>query len=77
MEVRLLDDSRDPQGQGLLRLEGLDEPTRHGQWMEATLVAVSDGCLQWWLDHGEASGYGRGCAFHLCKGGKELPNGQK
>ena len=50
LELKLLDSTWHPQGMALVRVEEREDPARYGEWFQATIVAVSDGYLQWWLD---------------------------
>ncbi|CAE7799530.1 unnamed protein product [Symbiodinium sp. CCMP2592] len=66
VELKLLDSTRHPQGMGLVRIEERENPGRYGEWFAGTIVAVSDGYLQWWLDEGEGSSEQRWFSFHVC-----------
>ena len=46
LELKLLDGEA-PSGHGL-RVEEREDPAQYGEWSKATIVAVSDGYLQWW-----------------------------
>ncbi|CAE7461731.1 HYDIN [Symbiodinium sp. CCMP2592] len=59
VELKLLDASHHPQGMG-------ESPMRYGEWFTGTIIAVSDGYLQWWLDEGEGSAEQRWFSFHVC-----------
>ena len=61
LELKLLDS-----GMALVRVEEREAPARYGEWLQATIVAVSDGYLQWWLDQGEGSTEQRWFSFHVC-----------
>ena len=50
LELKLLDSTWHPQGMALVRVEEREDPARYGEWFQATIVAVSDGYLQWWLE---------------------------
>ncbi|CAE7246456.1 unnamed protein product [Symbiodinium sp. CCMP2592] len=54
------------QGMGLVRIEERENPGRYGEWFAGTLVAVSGGHLQWWLDTGEGSSEQRWFSVHVC-----------
>ena len=66
LELKLLDSEWQPQGMALVRVEEREDPGRYGEWFQATMVAVSDGYLQWWLDEGEGSSEQRWFSFHVC-----------
>eukprot|EP00439_Symbiodinium_sp_Y106_P065143 s176_g10.t1 len=66
LELKLLDSTWHPQGMALVRVEEREAPARYGEWFQATIVAVSDGYLQWWLDQGEGSTEQRWFSFHVC-----------
>ena len=66
LELKLLDSTWHPQGMALVRVEEREDPARYGEWFQATIVAVSDGYLQWWLDQGEGSTEQRWFSFHVC-----------
>eukprot|EP00439_Symbiodinium_sp_Y106_P083304 s1083_g23.t1 len=49
LELKLLDSDQHPQGMALVRVEERENPGHYGEWFQATIVAVSDGYLQWTL----------------------------
>ena len=42
LEPRLLDSTWHPQGMALVRVEEREDPARYGEWLQGSIVAVSD-----------------------------------
>lgn len=40
----------------------------HGRWASATLIAVEDEHLHWWITKGEGASQKRGFLVHICEG---------
>ena len=64
-ESTMYDSTRAPQGKGLWRVIMVGERT-HELWLTATLIAVEDPHLKWWLDEGPGKTQRREFFVHIC-----------
>ena len=67
LEAVMYDEEKRPQGKGLWHVITLGEKA-HGRWMTATLVAVEDDHLYWWLTKGPGQSKEREFFLHICSG---------
>ena len=66
-ECHVYDGARRPQGKALWQVITVGEQN-HGQWMTATLIAVEDEHLKWWLEEGQGKTQRREFFIHTCTG---------
>lgn len=64
-ECQMYDSGRAAQGKALWRVIMVGERT-HGLWLTATLIAVEDAHLKWWLDEGPGKTQRREFFIHIC-----------
>lgn len=66
LEATLYDELHGEEGKGLWRVHKQEEKKSHGTWLQANLIACSDGHLQWWMLEGPGSKQKGQFLLHLC-----------
>ena len=65
-ESLVFDNSVAAQGKALWRVNSVEPPHGDGRWLTASLVAVEDKHLKWWITRGGGNRYNRTFRVHLC-----------